>query len=216
MQRLALFDLDDTLIDLRDAFRVWATEFAADHRLGDGAVDWLIALDGTGLAHRGEFFARVRERFALPPEVDELWAGYRRRMPHLVRCAPEVLASLARLRADGWRMGIVTNGTADNQAGKIEHSGLAEVVTGWACSGAEGVSKPDRRLFEIAAARCGASLADGGWMIGDSLVKDIGGGGAAGLRTVWVNAGGLAADRVQVDHVVGHVSEAVALLAGLR
>lgn len=39
VQRLALFDLDDTLINLREAFRVWAAEFAEDHRLGPEAVD---------------------------------------------------------------------------------------------------------------------------------------------------------------------------------
>ncbi|MFC6087536.1 hypothetical protein [Sphaerisporangium aureirubrum] len=36
MRRLALFDLDGTLIDLRAAFRVWAVEFATDHQLGPG------------------------------------------------------------------------------------------------------------------------------------------------------------------------------------
>ncbi|GAB2916551.1 hypothetical protein ACFMQL_19120 [Nonomuraea fastidiosa] len=41
MQRLALFDLDNTLVNLDEAFQVWAEEFAADHGLGNGAVDWL-------------------------------------------------------------------------------------------------------------------------------------------------------------------------------
>lgn len=81
--------------------------------------------------------------------------------------------------------------------------------------GAEGVRKPDRRLFEIAAARCGVSAVDGGWMVGDSLVKDIGGGRAAGLRTVWVNAGGVISGGMHADHVVRHVTEAMALLPGL-
>ncbi|MER5627063.1 HAD hydrolase-like protein [Streptosporangium sp. NPDC002544] len=33
------------------------------------------------------------------------------------------------------------------------------------------------------------ALADGGWMVGDHLVADIGGGRAAGLRTAWVDRG---------------------------
>ncbi|MFD8565209.1 hypothetical protein ACFV1N_48780 [Streptosporangium canum] len=33
MQRLALFDLDNTLIDLDAAFLLWAEEFAEEHRL---------------------------------------------------------------------------------------------------------------------------------------------------------------------------------------
>lgn len=132
---------------------MWPVEFVEVHRLGSGAVEWLVDLDGSGLAHRGEFFARVRERYGLANEVDELWAAYRRRMPHLVTCIPDLLGGLAELRASGWRVGIVTNGMADNQLGKIERTGLVDVVDGYACSGAEGARKPDRRLFEIAGAR---------------------------------------------------------------
>ncbi|MFG1880267.1 HAD hydrolase-like protein [Sphaerisporangium sp. NPDC049003] len=52
-------------------------------------------------------------------------------------------------------------------------------------------------------------------MVGDSLVKDVGGGRAAGLRTVWVNPDGLVADGAQADHEAKHVTEAVTLLARL-
>ncbi|MEV4890035.1 HAD family hydrolase [Nonomuraea sp. NPDC055795] len=215
MRRFALFDLDDTLIDLRAAFRLWAAEFADGFGLGVDAADWLIALDGEGLAHRGEFFARVRERFGLHEDAAELWAGYRRRMPSLVECAPNVLDGLAALRALGWRVGIVTNGTADNQIGKIKCTGLVDVVDGYACSGVEGVRKPDRRLFEIAADRCGVSLEGGGWMVGDNLIKDVGGGRGAGLKTAWVNPQGLGSGDTPPDCVVGHVREALVLLKSL-
>jgi putative hydrolase of the HAD superfamily len=51
VQRLALFDLDNTLIDLDAAFRVWAGEFAAERALGAETVDWLVAVDREGLPH---------------------------------------------------------------------------------------------------------------------------------------------------------------------
>ncbi|MEV7806919.1 HAD hydrolase-like protein [Microbispora sp. NPDC088329] len=41
----------------------------------------------------------------------------------------------------------------------------------------------------IAAERCGATLAEGGWMIGDNPTADIAGGRAVGLRTIWINRG---------------------------
>lgn len=212
MQRLALFDLDNTLIDLRAAFQVWAAEFATDHRLGPDAVGWLIALDRPGLPHRQEFFAQVRDHFGLYDPVDELWSRYRQRMPFLVRCRPEVLDGLARLRGDGWRVGIVTNGTADNQLGKIQQTGLADVVDGWALSGIEGIRKPDVGLFAIAARRCGVDLAGGGWMVGDSLSKDVAGGRAAGLGTVWIGDGARCCGETAPDHVVSDVLEAMAFL----
>ncbi|GAB2928027.1 hypothetical protein ACFMQL_04380 [Nonomuraea fastidiosa] len=66
---LALFDLDNTLIDRHAAFERWAAEFAAQRRLGAEAVPWLVT------------------------------------------CPAEVLDGLARLRAAGWTLGIVTNGS---------------------------------------------------------------------------------------------------------
>lgn len=144
----------------------------------------------------------MRERFALPHPVEELWGRYRRRMPHLVGCRAEVLGGLAQLRRSGWRVAIVTNGTADNQLGKIQQTGLAGAVDAYALSGVEGIRKPDVALFEIAAKRCGMSLAARGWMIGDNLTADIAGGRAAGLRTIWIDH---RSARYGVDHRADHV-----------
>ncbi|GAB3150984.1 hypothetical protein GCM10027161_50690 [Microbispora hainanensis] len=101
-------------------------------------------------------------------------------MPYLVRCRPEVIDGLSRLRAASWKVAVVTNGTADNQFGKIQQTGLAEAVDSFTLSGVEGIRKPDRGLFEIAARRCGMSIHAGGRMIGDNLVADVA--GAAGAR----------------------------------
>ncbi|GAA1018412.1 dUMP phosphatase [Acrocarpospora pleiomorpha] len=212
MQRLALFDLDNTLIDLDAAFKLWASEFADDHGLGPAAVDWLLAIDRAGNPHRAEFFTMARERFALADSVEELWARYRTRMPHLVRCPAEVLTGLAALRTSGWSVGIVTNGMADNQLGKIQRTGLADVVDAWAISGAEGIRKPDIGLFDIAAKRCGKSLADGGWATGDNLISDIQGGNEAGLRTIWINHKASSNPDHAAHQVVSRIEDAIRLL----
>ncbi|GAA3584578.1 HAD family hydrolase [Nonomuraea rosea] len=208
---LALFDLDNTLIDRLSAFRAWAAEFAAERGLGETEASWMVAVDADGSLPMDAFFTRVRNRYGLPDPVEELWGAYRARLPHLVSCPAEVLAGLDRLRAAGSAVGIVTNGMADNQTGKIERTGLAERVDGWAISGAEGVAKPDVRLFEIGARRCGASLS-GGWMVGDDLAKDVAGGRAAGLRTIWIDRGLETGSAGDADHVVDDVQEAVEVL----
>ncbi|MEU0482969.1 HAD family hydrolase [Streptosporangium sp. NPDC006013] len=212
MQRLALFDLDNTLVNLNEAFQVWAGEFAGEHDLGREAVDWLIALDQAGYPHREVFFSKARDYFALPEPVDELWSRYRQRMPYLVHCRPEVMDGLSRLRASGWKVAIVTNGTPDNQLGKIQRTGLAEAVDAYALSGVDGIRKPNIGLFEVAAKRCGVVLADGGWMVGDHLVADIGGGCAAGLRTIWVDRGTWPDHDHDADHVVTDVLQALEIL----
>ncbi|GLW10101.1 hypothetical protein Misp01_52300 [Microtetraspora sp. NBRC 13810] len=212
MQRLALFDLDNTLVDLDQAFRLWVEEFTEEYGLGREVVDWLIALDRAGYPHRETFFTQVREHYTLSAPVEELWDGYRRRMPYLVHCPSEVLAGLSRLRASGWLVAIVTNGMADNQLGKIRRSGLADVVDAWALSGAQGIRKPEVELFQIAATRCGVTLDGGGWMIGDNLVADIAGGCAAGLRTIWIDRGTWPDHVHAADHVVTDLLQAMEVL----
>ncbi|MFD0883032.1 HAD family hydrolase [Streptosporangium algeriense] len=212
MQRLALFDLDNTLVDLDAAFEVWAEEFAREHGLGCDGVSRLTSLDRSSRPYREAFFTMVREHFGLPVSVDELWGRYRRRMPYLVRCRPEVVSGLSRLRASGWRVAIVTNGMADNQLEKIRRTGLAEVVDAMALSGIEGVRKPETRLFEIAAERCGMALSGGGWVIGDNLTADIAGGRSAGLRTIWIDRGTRPGRDHEADHTVTDVLEAMEIL----
>lgn len=216
MPRLALFDLDNTLVNLDEAFQVWATEFVEERRLEPEAVDWLLALNRAGYPHREAFFGKIRERFSLLEPVEELWGRYRKRIPYLVHCRSEVMDGLSRLRASGWKVVIITNGTADNQLGKIQETGLAEAVDAYALSGVEGIRKPDIGLFEIAAGRCGMALADGGWMVGDHLVKDIAGGRAAGLRTIWIDRGTWPDQKHGADHVVTDVLQAMEILLADR
>ncbi|GAA3226188.1 HAD family hydrolase [Nonomuraea helvata] len=91
---------------------------------------------------------------------------------------------------------------------------MVDRVDGWAISGAEGVRKPDVRLFEIAARRCGASLHSGGWVVGDDPGKDIAGGRDAGLRTIWIDRG--VTGGVVADHTVSDARSAIELLIQLN
>jgi FMN phosphatase YigB (HAD superfamily) len=214
MDRLALFDLDDTLVDLGAAFDLFAAEFADRYGLDADARGWLATAGRSGYLPRPELFGEARKRFGLPDPVEEMLSAYRRRMPDLVMCRPEVLAGLSMLRAAGWRVGIVTNGDEDNQQGKIDRTGLGKLADAVCVSGALDIRKPDPRIFQIAAERAGCVLGAGGWMVGDNPTADVGGGAGVGLRTVWIRKAG---DRLDPgvpapDHTVGDVLDAIALL----
>ncbi|MET7337861.1 HAD family hydrolase [Nonomuraea sp. NPDC005650] len=213
MQRLALFDLDNTLVDRAAGLRLWAVEFCETRGLEADKVDWIVEADGDGLVPKETFFAQLRGQFSLSDSVVELWAQYRRRHPTLISASPGVLAGLAQLRRAGWKVGLVTNGFADVQLTTITSTGVAAHVDGWAISGAEKVRKPERKLFELATERCGLTLSAGGWMVGDSVAADIGGGQAAGLRTIWVDRGRQWPGQIsKPDHVVADAAEAIAVL----
>ncbi|MFF9063374.1 HAD family hydrolase [Streptomyces sp. NPDC101213] len=182
--RLALFDLDGTLVDRTSAFADAIADLCHDHAYGPEIERWLL----TELADRAERsdFARLRAAFGLGESADHLWRVYVDRMAAAVTCRPEVLDGLARLRERGWSVGVATNGSSDIQRAKIRATGLADLVDGIAASGDIAVRKPDPRLFELAAARCGTQIGAGDWMTGDNPETDIRGGHRAGLRTIWV------------------------------
>jgi len=214
---LVLFDVDNTLVDRAEGFRRWALEFCSRWRLDADQVPWLEEADGDGLTPKEVFFDRVRKRFGIQEPVASLCDEYRTRKPALIPPCPGVLDGLERLRARGWRIGLVTNGEADVQLATIIAGGLAERVDGLAISGAEGVRKPARRLFELAAERCGAALTPGAWMVGDSLAADVRGGREAGLRTIWIDRGRpLSPDAPRPDFVVSDGAAAIELLIGER
>jgi HAD superfamily hydrolase (TIGR01549 family) len=186
---LAIFDLDNTLIDRAACFRRWATELLARRRGDPAELDWLETADGDGFTPREAFVSAVRDRFGLHGSLDALVASYREQLAALVEPDPAVTAALAKLRASGWRVAIATNGTTAQQWTKVRRAGLDAHADAVVVSEEVGAAKPDRRVFEAAAQRCGAQLGDGGWMVGDCAVRDVAGGQRAGLHTVWMRRG---------------------------
>ena len=185
---LLLCDLDDTLIDRAGAFRRWAADFAADHGIPDEGLAWMLDLDNDGHVHRPDYLAAVRERFRLPMTQARLESDYHRVYPEYVRPpAAETLAALRDLRAQGWRVGVVTNG-APSQEAKMRHAGLVDCLDGWAISDVVGVRKPNPAIFRAAAERCAGTL-DGAWVVGDHGPADIAGASALGLPSVWLRRG---------------------------
>ena len=212
---LVIFDLDDTLVDRAGLARRWATEWAADHALRADEVAWLVDADCGGYTPREAFFTAVRERLGLDEPVPTLIEACRERMVALVEPDPGALRALVLLRRAGWRIAIVTNGDTALQRAKIRRSGLDAVVDAIAVSGELGVGKPDPRIFEVAARRCGERLDGTGWMVGDSPQWDVVGGRGVGLRTIWLRHGRSWDDGLPApDAAVDSLDEAVRILTG--
>ncbi|NEA19605.1 HAD family hydrolase [Streptomyces halstedii] len=210
MARLALFDLDGTLVDRQAAVRDVLTALCRAHDFDAVTEQWLRAelVDRANL----DDFVRLREVFGLVVSAAQLWREYVDLMAATVTCRPEVLEGLARLRAAAWTIGIITNGAGDIQRAKLAGTGLDSLVDGVAVSGDLEIRKPDRRIFELGAARCGVSLADGGWMIGDNPAGDIGGGHQAGLRTIWLRGRPWPDGLLAAHHVVDGIADAITIL----
>ncbi|HET6354869.1 HAD family hydrolase [Streptomyces sp.] len=210
MGRLALFDLDGTLVDRRAAFTVCVTELCATAGYSPEIEAWMLS----ELADRArpEDFARMRDAFGLAEHAAQLWQTYVTAMASAVSCRPEVLQALAELRDGGWTIGVVTNGASDIQRAKLSATGIADLIDGVAVSGDIEVRKPARELFELAAKQCGTKLADGGWAVGDNPAADIGGAHQAGLRSIWLRGRPWPTGLANPDHAVDDVLDAIAIL----
>ena len=186
MAALALFDLDNTLLDREKAFARWAEQFVEVHGLGEHALATIGRLDDDGYRPRASFFTDLRDELGIEAPIDVLLDAYSVDYPSTYAVEPEVIAAVGSLRAAGFKVGVVTNGPPTQWA-KFVAAGIEDEFDAVCISSVIGARKPELAIFEEAAARCGLPL--DGWMTGDSPEADIAGGVAAGLRTIWMSRG---------------------------
>jgi putative hydrolase of the HAD superfamily len=209
--------LDDTLLDRSGAFMLWAKDFLDEIGAPPEDLQWLLSVDADGLTPRWDLADLIRDRYHLNiPSIDileELRGGpldYERLDP-LVGCALQIAGDA------GFVPVVVTNGPAEIQEGRIRRTGLDRYVADWVISERAGVSKPNPRIFAMAAQRVRMRLG-GAWVVGDSPEADIGGAAAMGLPSVWLHRGREWMDnRFAPTRVVGNVIQGLsAIMAAPR
>ncbi|MEO8394857.1 MAG: HAD family hydrolase [Chloroflexota bacterium] len=203
--KAVLFDLDDTLYDHQYSSR---SALAALYE--QNPVFRQISLDELERQHselleayhlrmlRGEMTldearaTRFRDLLARhggrtePSDILATVTLYRETYLRSERLVPGALALLIHLRAEGLKIGLVTNNTVVEQTGKLSRLGLTPLIDVLVISEAEGIAKPDARMFSRALERLGCT-ADETIMVGDSWSADVAGANAAGIRAVWLN-----------------------------
>ncbi|MEV4756234.1 HAD family hydrolase [Micromonospora sp. NPDC049559] len=185
---LLLLDLDNTLLDRAGAFRAWALEFLREIGAPERDIDWLVSVDADGLTDRWDIADAIRERYELRiPSIDIVEALHEGLVEH-TKLDPLVACALRIADDAGWVPVVVSNGTVRQEDTKIRRTGLDRYVADWVISEEVGVSKPNPRIFALAAERARMRLR-GAWVVGDSPETDIGGAAAVGLPSVWLHRG---------------------------
>jgi putative hydrolase of the HAD superfamily len=185
---LLLLDLDNTLLDRAAAFRAWGQEFLAKVGAPAEDLDWLLDVDADGLTDRWDVAEAVRDRYLLRVSAVDIVDALHEGVVANTRLDPMVAQALKITGDAGWVPVVVSNGVVRQQEAKIRLTGLDRYLADWVISEEAGVSKPNARIFAIAAERARMRLS-GAWMIGDSPEADIGGASALGLRSVWLHRG---------------------------
>jgi putative hydrolase of the HAD superfamily len=160
-----------------DARRAMLAEMAYYRAHHDEASSWAALRD---LRRRCAGVVAGELGLALPPDdvLEALLASIR------FNAYPEVPEALARLRAGGARLAVVSNWDVSLHD-VLERTGLRPLVDAVVISAEVGVAKPQPAIFHAALERLGATAADA-LHVGDSLELDVAGARAAGLRAVLV------------------------------
>ncbi|MEN3304091.1 MAG: putative hydrolase of the superfamily [Micromonosporaceae bacterium] len=185
---LLLLDLDNTLLDRARAFRAWGSQLLGRVGAPPDDIDWLVSVDADGLTSRWDVAEAVRDRYLLRVSILDLVEAIREGLMVYLSLDPLVACALQIAGDAGWVPVVVSNGESRQQEEKIRKTGLDRYVADWVISEEAGVSKPNPRIFSIAAQRARMRLG-GAWIIGEGPETDIGGAAAAGLRSVWLHRG---------------------------
>ncbi len=208
--RAIIFDLGGTLVDWpdwnEDAPRRWGLSY--DRLVASlpangwpAREDYVRAMREAELAH----WKRVDEEHWSGPPSGLLHDGFRRLGRHVHEeellatldgyaqavdgwaiVFPDARRTLSELRSCGYRLGLLSNTwwAADWHNADLAAHGLAELLDEVVYTSDLPHSKPHASVFLEVAGRLGVDPS-ACVMVGDRLVDDVGGGLAAGMRSVW-------------------------------
>jgi putative hydrolase of the HAD superfamily len=189
--RAVLFDLDGTLYD-RDAamLELARDQFAAFTARMPGLdaprfLQRFLELDDHGDTSRSDLYRRLADELGLDNTlaVDlerHFWEAYVRRC----EVSSDTWTTLRALRSAGKSLGVITNGQTEWQTRKLNGLGLGDFFDFVMVSEAEGIRKPDPRIFHRGVERCGVTPGEA-MFVGDHPDIDVAGAKAAGLAAVW-------------------------------
>jgi putative hydrolase of the HAD superfamily len=219
--RAVVFDLDGTLLDRRRSVECFARDqwrrFAHDLRTVEQEqyVHAFIERDDDGYAARKGVFTGLVAQFELPSGVAAtLRQDYRDGFPAACVLFADVVDTLSSLRASGLKLGLITNGSVPMQSRKLECLALSPMFDTILISDAEGIAKPDPRIFHLALERLEVRGAHA-IFVGDNPDVDVAGARAAGMRAIWRREP-RDSRTVEADGVIDTLVELVSLLESER
>lgn len=188
-----LFDLDETLIDrraglVRFARQLWQEDLVRGASAEVFVQDFL-ALDNLGATSRRDLFDQLRARYMSGVDAAAMVERFLSQAWLAPQLFPDAIDTLTTLEARGWKIGIVSNGSARTQRDKIHRTALARWADVAVISEEFGRSKPDPAIYLHALDRLGVSV-EQAWFVGDCAVNDAVGATRAGLRAIWLERHG--------------------------
>ncbi len=188
-----IFDLDNTLMDRDHTFRAFSQKFVADYlghvdeQKARDIVGYMRITDADGYREKQGFFEELVER--LPwlerPNADQLFAYYKEHYMKEARLMNHALEAIHACQAQGYKLGILTNGHHEIQYGKVEHLELESYFDVILTSGEAGIKKPDPKIYEMILEKLGTT-GEETVFVGDHPTNDIWGASQSGMRGIFL------------------------------
>ncbi|WP_255990476.1 HAD family hydrolase [Chitinolyticbacter albus] len=191
--RAVLFDLDDTLHDKSATLRAVAAKQYASGELSSFGIhesEWeslYVALNNLRI-EKTEVFSRLRDQFSLPSGlVESLLADFDKNLGATAKPYVGALDLVRSCKAQGMKVGLVTNGRDAFQRSKIIGLGLGENLDALVTSGGLGIKKPDSRIFRACLQMLDVEPHTAAF-VGDDFAADMQPALELGMQAIWKSA----------------------------
>ena len=196
-----LWDIDGTLLNfdfaetraLKECFKIYKLGEVSNNMIGQykaiNKKQWE-SLEKGLISRKEVMFGRFEKFFELYG-IDKKLAGdfnrtYQEELGKTYVFNDYGLETVKKLK-NKYEQYAVTNGSFIAQKGKLEGSGLIDLLDDVFISEIIGYEKPDPKFFSYIFEKLGSSNKDEYVIIGDSLTSDMLGGKKSGIRTIWFN-----------------------------
>jgi len=216
-----IFDLDNTLINRKLAFRSYSEHFierfvsARDARQKEEFIEFMRVSDRDGYRDKREMYQECLAAFSMKnPDttVEEMLNHWFAEFYNYTVLMDGTLDVLDRLKRKNVKLGLITNGSPHAQHSKIDKAQIRDYFDAVIVSGEAGFHKPDKRIFELALSRLDAK-AEHSWYVGDHPRNDIFGATSAGLNAIWLKGFmDWHSDLDEPEHQIDSLDEIIALI----
>lgn len=216
MIKAAIFDLDGTLLDRDSSIYKFIPE--QHERLANilGHIDQMkyasrfIELEKNGYVWKDKVYMQLVEEFDIQDmSWQQLLDDYLMQFPKHCIPFPNLIPMLEELKSSGIRLGMITNGFTDFQMANIRALGIASYFDEILISEKENLRKPDKRIFQRALSRLGATAKEAVF-VGDHPLNDVAAASLAGLISVWKRNSQW--ERASADFIIDDLNEILGVI----